>query len=151
MKIYYENYNSKLSQLNKISLENLITNGGTLKSTYYQMLHILDKKPFDNKAITISIDKDEQCMGYVIYYIKDNDNKIAHIAQICVNNKFKRQKIGSQLIEAVIEENKNIEFITADINIYNTISQYFFTSQGFSLNKVENKERYLAIKEIKRI
>lgn len=148
---YYENYNSKLAKLNKLSLENLIKNKGTLKSTYYQMLHILDKKSINNKAITISIeDNDNESMGYIIYYIKDDSNNTAHIAQICVGNKFKRQGVGKSLIQAVLNKEKDVKFITADINFTNIISQKFFVSQGFNLIKVPDKERYLATKQYRK-
>lgn len=127
-----------LRQLNQISIENLIENGGTLKHTFFQIMSILDKKLSSDWNFNILILKSKHnkstILGYAIFYIGFEHN--IQISHICLTKNLQGMHNADLLLNYIInsEENsecKYVKEITADISYANEKSINFFKRHKF--------------------
>ncbi|MCL2115992.1 MAG: ribosomal protein S18-alanine N-acetyltransferase [Methanobrevibacter sp.] len=82
-------------------------------------------------------------VGYIIFWIKDEDQ--GHIISLAIDNDYKRQNIGSELVKVAIDVFKkfNIKRINLEVRTQNKEAIYFYKSIGFTceekiLNYYEN-------------
>ena len=82
-------------------------------------------------------------VGYIIFWIKDEDQ--GHIISLAIDNDYKRQNIGSELVKVAIDTLKkfDIKRINLEVRTQNKEAIYFYRSIGFNcdekiLNYYEN-------------
>ena len=70
-------------------------------------------------------------VGYIIFWIKEED--LGHIVSLAVDNKYKRQNIGSKLLKTAIDIFKNFEIkrINLEVRTQNREAINFYRSIGF--------------------
>jgi len=101
------------------------------------------KQLFDIGAGFLISQINDYIVGYIIFWIKEEDQ--GHIISLAVDNNYKRQNIGSRLMEVAIDTFKkfNIKRINLEVKTQNKEAIYFYKSIGFKcgekiLNYYEN-------------
>ena len=137
-----------LRQLNQISIENLIENGGTLKYTFFQIMSILDKALSSDWNFNILILKSKHnkstILGYAIFYIGFEHN--IQISQICLTKNLQGMHNADLLLNYIADTEKDskctyITEITADISYNNKKSINFFKRHKFEFFNNNGKWR----------
>lgn len=93
------------------------------------------KQLFDFGAGFLVAQIENYVVGYILFWIIEEDK--GHIISLAVDQNFKRQKIGSNLIKKAITifTNFNIFKITLEVRTENKEAVNFYKSIGFKLIK----------------
>ena len=82
-------------------------------------------------------------VGYILFWIKEEDQ--GHIISLAIDKDYRRQNIGSKLVESAINIFKkfDIKRINLEVKTHNNVAIYFYKSIGFNcdeeiLNYYEN-------------
>lgn len=126
---------------NKISIDNLKDNSGTLDFSFYRILDVVEKDGFE-PCIRLYENNEGVICGYIIYYHNLIANAI-QISHIVVASGQQRKHIGSILLNDLLDTYSNKNF-TADIEMGNTNSEELFKSCGFNLIAKKDKPKWYA-------
>jgi [ribosomal protein S18]-alanine N-acetyltransferase len=93
------------------------------------------KQLFDFGAGFLVAQVENYVVGYIIFWIVEEDR--GHVISLAVDQNYKRQKIGSKLINTAIATftKFNIFSITLEVKTENKEALDFYKSIGFKLNK----------------
>ena len=94
------------------------------------------KQLFDFGAGFLVAQKENYVVGYILFWIVEDD--MGHIISLAVDQNYKRQKIGSKLINTAIATftNFNIFKITLEVRAENKEAFDFYQAIGFKLVEV---------------
>ena len=103
-----------------IIFENLISNGGTLMG--------LDTLNYAD-SLVMCLDRNDiiGIAGLIENYSSDSDS---YICQIAIKKDSKRKGVGKGLLNTIFETTDK-DYVTCNINGFNTVSKIFFASMGF--------------------
>lgn len=93
------------------------------------------RKLFDFGAGFLVAQVKENIVGYIIFWIVEENR--GHIISLAVDPDYKRQKVGSRLINTAIATflKFDIYTITLEVNAENKEALDFYQSIGFKINK----------------
>ena len=131
-------YNKQLKLYLKIVLDEnkILNNDEKLGKIIEEMKQFIE----DKSAIIIGAFKEEELIGFIWgYKIIVNDKNRLHINYFIVNEKYRKQGIGTQLIEKIYEianeiQIKEIELMVTSKNI---IAVNFYKDQGFEVERIK--------------
>jgi ribosomal-protein-alanine N-acetyltransferase len=118
----------------------------TFKDTDVEKVNKLGRKLHDNYVFHLNefsyclvCEENNDIIGFVTYMVMYEK---AEALDIYVENNFRRKKIGTKLLEMVIDEcnKKNCENITLEVNVYNRTALDFYYHFGFEI--VARREKY---------
>ena len=131
---------NNLSLLEDISTENLISRGGTLWLSFYDMLKTLHKHSIVPRILVLrNGNGNDGVIGYCMFYMHDEN---IHISHICLKRKYQGQKLGQKFIFAL--RCIKSKTITADVSYDNHKSKAFFEHMGFDFIGDDHKHRWKA-------
>lgn len=83
--------------------------------------------------------KDNSIVGYIIFWIRFEDE--GHIISIAVDKDYRREGIGSKLVETAVEIFKkySVKTIKLEVRMGNTQARKFYKKIGFKENKILEK------------
>lgn len=144
--IKLEVFNSKLISVYrkelKIYLKNVLDENGILTDDKKLENIIEEMKQFieDKSAIIIGAFQKNELLGFIWgYKINVNDKKRIHVNYFIVNEKCRKQGIGSKLIEKIYEiaNEMQIEEIELMVTAKNTTAVNFYKKQGFEVERIK--------------
>lgn len=94
-----------------------------------------------NNAIIYAVEDMNTYAGVICYYKNDYNSKVAYLTYLCVNNDYRKRKIGQKLIDIMINDCKHDKFnkIILETSKDNVIAQKFYEKNGFFCVKEDNK------------
>jgi len=80
--------------------------------------------------------ENNRVVGYIIFWIKYEDE--GHIISIAVEKNYRRQDVGSKLVETSLEAFKkfNVKIIKLEVRIGNKGARKFYSKMGFKEEKI---------------
>lgn len=83
------------------------------------------------------IAKDQQVIGYAIYWRVDNE---AHIANLAIDENYRRRKLGSLLLRYLLKEmmRQKVQVIYLEVRRSNIAAQNLYLKHGFEYVGVRN-------------
>lgn len=83
--------------------------------------------------------KDNSIVGYIIFWIRFEDE--GHIISIAVDKDYRREGIGSELVETAVEIFKkySVKTIKLEVRMGNTQARKFYKKIGFKENRILEK------------
>lgn len=130
----------RLPDLDKVyGLEKKIFKGSWSRNSFaYEVLN----NPLSYSYV---VKKDNEVIGYAIYWQIDNE---AHIANLAIDVKFRRRKLGELLLRYLIRkmQHQNIQVIHLEVRHSNLAAQNLYLKHGFKIVGVR-KHYYAKYKE----
>lgn len=129
-KAYIETFYSSISPEDMEYIEKR-----TLKFTNYANVYAI----YENKYI-----------GFAAVYMNDNENKIAYISSIGINEQERSKHFGSELIRYCENESKRNGMckIQLEVKKNNTIANMFYLKNGYSYLKKESENSFFMEKKL---
>lgn len=129
-KAYIETFYSSISHEDMEYIEKR-----TLKFTNYANVYAI----YENKYI-----------GFAAVYMNDNENKIAYISSIGINEQERSKHLGTKLINYCENEAKRngMDVIQLEVNKKNTIANLFYLKNGYSYLKKESENSFFMEKKL---
>lgn len=130
------NYQSEILELMKeswrMNFPNSEINKKKIIKRFENMLNYVEN---DEGLVLIALSKDN-FLGYLWYFITDN-NRI-HINQIITANKFRREGIGTELINVLYTEAKKMEISEIELNVTasNEQAMNFYKKENFKAERI---------------
>lgn len=83
--------------------------------------------------------QDNIVVGYIIFWIRFEDE--GHIISIAVDDEYRRNNVGSQLLKTALEIFKryNLTHIKLEVRVSNEGAIKFYDEMGFNKSKILNK------------
>lgn len=112
----------------------------------YNEKDILEILKDENSPIYVAADESDEVAGYAFCQIKTVENNKAlvdrtfmYIDDFCVDEKYRKQHIGKNLMQGVLEEAKKIGVKSIELNVweFNENAIRFYEKCGFTTQKRE--------------
>lgn len=127
LKIYFKNVFDE---------NGIINNNEKIENTIEEMKCFIE----DKSAIVIGAFQKNKLIGFIWGYKTTVNNKIRiHISYFVVNEKYRKQGIGSKLIEKIykIAKENQIEEVELMVTAHNIPAVNFYERQGFEVERVK--------------
>ena len=84
-------------------------------------------------------------LSFAAVYMNDNENKIAYISSIGINEQERSKHFGSKLISYCEKESKKngMRTIQLEVNKENTTANIFYLKNGYSYLQKESQNSFL--------
>lgn len=81
------------------------------------------------------VEKDKEIIGYAVYWYLNHE---AHIANLAIDQKFRRKKIGELLLSYLLNEMKsqNVRVVHLEVRRSNIAAQNLYLKKGFKITGV---------------
>lgn len=144
--IKLERFNTKLiKKYNgeiKLYLKNVLDENGILNNNekLEKIIEEMEKYIDDKSAIIIGAFQEDELIGFIWgYKMITNDKNRIHINYFVVNEKYRKQGIGRQLIRKIYEiaNELKIEEIELMVTAENITAVNFYKKQGFEVERIK--------------
>ena len=108
---------------------------------------------FHKYGNVITVEKEEEPIGFVAFYSNDISTQIAYISFIAVKQKYQGTGVGTLLLNICEEQSKKngMNQIRLEVNTNNESAQLFYRKNGFDFETIASEKSYYMIKGIKQI